>query len=132
MKLSIAKFLMLPLLVVGGLYTIRNFSGEVATLYTTDAEGKTYTTRLWVVDHGHEIWIRSLDPTSPWLDRLVRQPDVQLRRGESLADYRATPFANRRTRINALMAEQYGWAEWLLSRFEDREQAVPVFLDPLG
>jgi hypothetical protein len=132
MKLSTAKFLMLPLLVLGALYAIRNFSGEVATLYTNDDEGKTYTTRIWVVDHGHEVWIRSQDPTSPWLDRLIRQPDVQLQRGESIADYRATPHTERRTRVNALMAEHYGWAEWLLSRFEDREQAVPVYLDPLG
>jgi hypothetical protein len=131
MTISTAKFLMIPLLVLGALYGIRNFSGEVVTLYTTDADGKTYTTRLWVVDLGHEIWIRSVDPTSPWLDRLIQQPDVQLRRGESLADYRATPLTDRRTRVNALMAEDYGWAEWLLSRFEDREQAVPVYLDPL-
>ena len=132
MNLTTAKFLMIPILIVGALYAIRNFTGEVATLYTTDGEGKTYTTRIWVVDHGHQIWVRSLDPTSPWLDRLIRQPDVQLRRGESIADYRATPLANRRTRINALMAEHYGWAEWILSRIEDRDDAVPVYLDPLG
>jgi len=132
MTISTAKFLMLPLLVLGALYGIRNFSGEVATLYTTDPEGQTHTTRVWVVDHGHELWIRSLDPTSPWLDNLIRQPDVQLRRGESITDYRATPHTERRTRVNALMAEHYGWAEWLLSRFEDRDQAVPVYLDPVG
>ena len=123
---------MIPVLIVGALYGIRNFTGEVATLYTTDGEGKTYTSRIWVVDHGHQVWVRSLDPTSPWLDRLINQPDVQLRRGESIVDYHATPFANRRTKINSLMAERYGWVEWFLSKIEDRDEAVPVYLDPLG
>jgi len=132
MNVSTAKFLMLPLLVVGALFGIRNYSGEVAVLYTTDADGKTYTTRIWVVDHGHELWIRSLDPTSPWLDRLIQRPDVQLRRGGTLADYRATPHTERRARVNDLMAERYSWAEWILSRFEDRDHVVPVYLDPLG
>jgi hypothetical protein len=132
MNLTTAKFLMIPVLIVGALFGIRNFAGEVATLYTNDTEGQTHSTRIWVVDHGHETWIRSLDPMSSWLDHLINQPDVQLRRGGLIADYRATPLANRRTRVNALMAEQYGWAEWIFSRIEDRDEAVPVFLDPLG
>jgi hypothetical protein len=132
MNLTTAKFLMIPLLIAVALYGIRNFTGEVATLYTTDGEGKSYTTRIWVIDHGHEVWVRSLDPTSPWLDRVINQPEVQLRRGDSITNYRATPLANRRTRINALMAEHYGWAEWVLSRIDDRDDSIPVYLDPLG
>ena len=132
MNLSTLKLLMIPLLIVGGMYAIRNFTGEVATLYTIDSVGQSHTTRIWVVDHGHETWIRSLDPTSPWLDRIINQPDVQLRRGRSIADFRATPYSDRRTRVNALMAERYGWAEWFLSKIEGRDAAVPVYLDPLG
>jgi hypothetical protein len=132
MNQSTAKLLMIPLLVVGGLHMIRNFTGEVATLYTTDGAGKTHTARIWVIDHGHEIWVRSLDPTSEWLDRLVEHPEVQLRRASGLAAYHATPNNNRRARINALMAERYGWAEWILSRVEDRDKVVPVNLEPLG
>ena len=132
MNQTTAKFLMIPVLIAGALFGIRNFTGEVAVLYTNDGEGKGHTTRIWVVDHGHETWIRSLDPTSPWLDNLINQPDVQLRRGETVVDYRATPLNNRRSRVNALMAERYGWAEWVLSRIEDRDEAVPVFLDPMS
>jgi hypothetical protein len=131
MDLSIAKFLMIPVLVVGALFGLRNFSGEVATLYTTDGDGQAHTTRVWVVEHGHELWIRSLDPTSPWLDRLIKHPEVELRRGKTIADYRATPHTERRARVNDLMAQRYHWAEWILSRFEDRDEVVPVYLDPL-
>jgi hypothetical protein len=132
MNQTTAKLLMIPILIAGALYGIRNFTGEVVTLYTTDGEGKIYTSRVWVVDHGHQTWIRSLDPTSPWLDRLINQPEVQLRRGELIAEYRATPFANRRTKINALMVDRYGWVDWFLSKIEDRDDAVPVYLDPFG
>jgi hypothetical protein len=132
MNLTTAKFLMIPVLILGALYGIRNYTGEVATLYTTDGEGKTHTTSIWVIDHSHEIWIRSVDPTSPWLDRLISHPEVKLQRSGSLAAYRATPYAHRRERINALMAEHYGWAEWFLSKIEDRDEVIPVYLDPLG
>jgi len=131
MNQTTAKLLMIPVLIAGALFGIRNFTGEVAVLYTNDGEGQGHTTRIWVVDHGHETWIRSLDPMSSWLDNLITNPEVQLRRGDSIADYQATPLTNRRTRINALMAERYGWAEWVLSRMEDREVSVPIFLDPL-
>jgi hypothetical protein len=132
MNQATAKLLMIPLLAVVALYGIRNFTGEVATLYTTDGVGKTHTTSIWVIDHGHETWIRSLDPTSPWLDRLISDPEVRLQRGDALIAYHATPLTQRRARINALMAERYGWAEWILAKVEGRDEAVPVYLDPLG
>jgi len=132
MSLTTVKILMLPLLVMGALYGIRNYTGEVVTLYTTDAVGKTHTTSVWVIDHGHELWIRALDPTSPWLDNLINHPEVKLQRAGALATYHATPSTDRRARVNALMAERYGWAEWFLSKIEGRDDAVPVFLEPLG
>ncbi len=132
MSLTTVKILMIPLLIMGALYGILNYTGEVVTLYTTDGVGKTHTTSLWVIEHGHEIWVRSLDPTSPWLDRLISDPEVRLQRGDARTAYRATPFSHRRGRINALMAERYGWAEWILSRIEDRDDVVPVYLEPLG
>ncbi len=132
MNQTAAKLLMIPLLIAGALYGIRNYTGEVVTLYTTDGVGKTHTTSLWVIEHGHELWIRSLDPTSPWLDRLISEPEVQLERADALTAYHATPFSQRRARINALMAERYGWVDWFLSKIEDRDEAVPVYLEPLG
>jgi hypothetical protein len=132
MRQIMVSIIVLPLLVGVALYGARNYAGEVATLYTTDAGDRTFTTQVWVVEHGHELWIRSLRPTNPWLDRVINQPDVQLERHHAVKTYRATPLAHRRSRINALMAEQYGWAEWLLAKFEDRDEAVPVYLDPFG
>ena len=75
----------------------RTFGGEVATPYTTDNSGKTHRTRLWVVGDGTNVWIRSTAPTSPWLDRLINHPKVELRRGDVLTSYKATPATHRRT-----------------------------------
>jgi hypothetical protein len=132
MRQIIMFIVVLPILVWVGLYGVRNYVGEVATLYTTDGGDRAFKTQLWVVEHNHKLWIRSLHPTSPWLDRVVQQPQVQLERGGAVQSYRATPLAHRRPQINALMAERYGWAEWLLAKFEDRDYAVPIFLDPFG
>ena len=132
MRQAIVFIILLPILFAVGMSGVRNYVGEVATLYTTDAGGRTFTTKLWVVDQNHKIWVRSLRPESPWLDRVVRQPKVQLERGGAIKNYRATPLAHRREPINALMAERYGCADWLLARFENRDDAVPVYLDPFG
>ena len=132
MRHIIVILIVVPMLFWLSLYGVRNYTGEVATLYTTDGGERTFTTQLWIVENGHKLWIRSLQPTSPWLDRVVRQPKLQIERGGALNSYRATPLAHRRTRINALMAERYGWAEWFLSKIEGRDGAVPVYLDPFG
>jgi hypothetical protein len=118
------------LLVAAVLFSARNYAGEVATLYTTDHYGRSFKTQLWVLDDRHELWIRAVNPTSPWLDRLIQHPEIQLDRGGSLNTYRATPLAHRRARINALIADRYGWAEWILTQFEDRDFATPILLDP--
>ena len=132
MRQTIVFMIVLPILVWVGLYGVRNYVGEVATLYTTDGGERTFTTQLWVVEHRHKLWIRSLHPTSPWLDRIINNPDVELRRGKILKSYKATPLTHRRSRVNGYMAETYGWAEWLLAKVEDRTQSVPVYLDPFG
>ena len=78
------------------------------------------------------MWIRARNPTSPWLDRLIKHPSVELRRGEVMTTYKATPLMHRRERVNAFMAERYGWAEWVLTQVEDRSTAVPIYLDPFS
>ncbi len=132
MKNLITKAILLLLVAGAGFYATRNYGGEVAVLYTTDSYGHAYRTNVWVVGNESNLWIRATTPTSPWLDRIINNPDVELRRGKILKSYKATPSTNRRDRVNATMAETYGWAEWLLAKVEDRSEAVPVYLDPFG
>ena len=132
MRYFIRWAILLVLGAVVALHVTRNFGGEVATLYTTDDYGRTHRTKLWVIGDGSNVWVRATVPTSPWLDRIINNPEVELRRGKVLTSYKATPATHRRTRVNAQMAESYGWAEWLLAQVEDRSTAVPVYLDPFG
>ena len=132
MKILIQRAVIVLVLAAAGLYAIRNHGGEVAILYTTDSFGHVYRTSLWVVGDDSNLWIRAATPASPWLDRIVNNPEVELRRGTIMTRYKATPSTQRRARVNATMAETYGWAEWLLAQVEDRSEAVPVYLDPFG
>jgi hypothetical protein len=45
MNQSTAKLLLLPLIAWSALYSIRNYTGEVVTLYTFDSEGSSHATR---------------------------------------------------------------------------------------
>ncbi len=132
MKYLTTRLILLGLVAAVGLWAIRQYSGEVAVLYTTDDHGHVYRTDLWVIGQESNVWIRATGPSSPWLDRLINNPEVELRRGEELRTYKATPVTHRQSQVNAYMAETYGWAEWLLAQVEDRSEAVPVYLDPFG
>ena len=125
----IVLLLILPLAAGALLYTARNFGGEVATLHTHDKLGRSYRNRVWVAEVESVLWIRAVQPTSVWLDRLINEPVVALERGTERDDYEATPRPDHRSYVNRLMADRYTWAEWILSFAEDREAAVPVRLD---
>jgi hypothetical protein len=112
-------------------FAAENLGGEVAVLYTSDGT-RTFQSNVWLVEDGTDIWLRANQPTRAWLDRVINQPNVKLRRGEIMRDYTATPLSHRRSEINSHMVVNYGWAEWLLAFVEDRDQSVPVYLDPFG
>jgi hypothetical protein len=130
MRHIVTLMVALVLLAATSMFSARNYSGEVATLYTTDRDGRVFETQLWVLEDHHELWIRSNRATSQWLDRLIQNPEIQLSRDGVVKNYIATPLAHRRAHINALSVERYGWAEWILTNFENRDETVPVFLDP--
>lgn len=132
MRYLTVRVILILLVAVTGLYAARNYGGEVAVLYTTDTHGRSYRTNLWVIGQDSNVWIRATSASSLWLDRIINNPDVELRRGQILTSYKATPLTHRRSRVNANMAETYGWAEWLLAKVENRSEAVPVYLDPFG
>lgn len=105
-------------------------SGEVVVLETADAEGRSYETRLWIVEDAGQLWLRAGSPSSRWYVQLEASPDVKLTRGEETRDYRAVPVEAVRERINALMAEKYGTADRLIGIMADRGDSVPIRLDP--
>jgi len=104
---------------------------EVAVLRTYDAGGTPHDTKLWVVDDGGSAWVRVARPERRWLARLEAIPRVELTRHGVTRRYRATPVrdAATRARIDQLMAEKYGRADWWYGVVV-RSQPTPVRLDP--
>jgi hypothetical protein len=96
-------------------YVVLAESGEVVVLETRDASG-VHRTRLWVVADAGAAWLRTGDPTSPWLARLRANPEVAVTRKGERREYRAVVVddATTRERINALVLEKYGWRESVL------------------
>ena len=114
-------------------YVVLAESAEVVVLETRDAAGDTHETRLWVVDHEGAAWLRTGDPTSPWLGRLRANPEVAVTRAGERRAYRATPVEDpvTRERINALVLEKYGWRESALRAFGmGPDGTTPIRLEP--
>ncbi len=105
--------------------------GEVVTLSTDLENGMTEDTSLWVVDYRQRQWLRAGQASSGWLERLRAKPRVRMTREGSEKVYEAATEPRERDTINALMAEKYGWADWLISLSRDSSKVTPVRLDPV-
>jgi hypothetical protein len=107
-------------------------SDEVVVLVTRDATGESHETSLWVIENGGKLWLRSSSPTSAWLGRLRRSPDIELERAGQRRSYHAVPVETptARTLVNAKMAEKYGASETLVGLVSDGSRSVAIRLDP--
>lgn len=128
----ILKWVVLLMVAYGiGLVVASERGGEKVTLSTYLENGMTSDTTLWVVDYRQRQWVRAGRPSSGWLDRLRVQPRVMLERGGVEKAYDAVVVERERTMINHLMAEKYGWADWLIGLTRDPAGTTPVRLDPV-
>ena len=78
MRHLILVILLLPIFYGVGLFVASEYGGEVVELDTYDARGNRFTTPLWVVDLHGEPWLRAGDPESAWLQRMRRNPEVEV------------------------------------------------------
>jgi len=105
-------------------------SGEVLIIHTVDEVGVPRDTRVWVVDEVGHAWIRAGRPNAAWFKRLQAQPYTDMiRDGRNIA-ITAVPVPEARDRVNALMAEKYGWADKFIGFFFSRDKSTPIRLDP--
>jgi hypothetical protein len=111
--------------------SVASETGEVVVLHTLDAGGVDRTTRIWIVDHAGQQWLRSGSSESVWYRRLIAQPHVRIERAGKSADYVATPSPENRQTINDQMRAKYGWRDALISwMVGGRDGAVPIILNP--
>jgi hypothetical protein len=107
------------------------YGGEVVHLYTQDHEGAERETSLWIVEDDGRLYLRAGNPSSGWLARLREHPEVEMERAGRRQRYRAVIAEEQRARVSHLMAEKYGWADWLIGLTRDEGGSVPVRLEPL-
>ena len=107
---------------------IASETGEVVVLHTRDGAGEK-TTRLWVVEHDGDLWLRSGGGASGWYERVETHPRVGLERHGRRLECTAEPTPASGTIINSLMAEKYGWRDDLIGVLVGgRDAAIPVRL----
>ncbi|NWG45001.1 MAG: hypothetical protein HXY25_00440 [Alphaproteobacteria bacterium] len=112
-----------------GLQVLAAESGEVVVLGTSGPEGP-HETRLWIVDADGAQWLRAGHAGAGWAGHIAADPSVSVTRGGASASYTAVPVPEATPRINALMAEKYGWADAYIGFLYSRTEAVAIRLDP--
>ena len=106
---------------------------EVVELQTRNSQGKSVTTRLWIVDDEGFQYLRVGSGGSGWFDRLTNNQTFQLDRKGDTATYTAKLRPDKSTRINALMLEKYTWGDNLIAMMVgSRDGSIPVELHPLN
>lgn len=115
--------------VMGIVQMLASESGEVVVLTTIDESGTEQRTRLWIVDLDGTPYLRAGDARSQWYARLVSHPDIRLERDETTLAYHAVPAPQETPRINALMAEKYGWADRYVGAIFPRSGAMAIRLE---
>jgi len=113
-----------------GHWALIEIGREVVVLRTQDSDGGWLETRLWIVDEGRYAWLHGGD--SRWMHNLRERPVVEVERAGETHRYRAHPDPDVHARIDDLLREKYGVADWWV-RFvaPDSKAATPVRLEPL-
>lgn len=102
---------------------------EVVELFTVDADGEEVVTRLWIVDHGGRPYLRVGANGSWWYERLQDAPNVDVKRGDRRASYRAVPVPAKSDIVNRLMQEKYTWGDTFFATvFGSRDGSIPIEL----
>jgi F420H(2)-dependent quinone reductase len=111
---------------------IASESGEVVVVNTRDAAGSAKATRLWVVDHDGDTWLRAGSLEAGWYRRLTADPEITVQRGAASYVALARPTADATTTINRLMNDKYGWADDYIGMLFSRNKAIAIRLEPIA
>ena len=122
----------LPLVVMGGTW-LAGEQLEVVLLRTLDGEGHPHETKLWIVEHEGQPWVRAARPTLGWVQRIHANPRVELVRDGQTTPYTAVIVDNPEDKqaIDAAISAKYGWIDRWYEFLVRRHQTV-IRLDPDG
>src|SRR4051812_30789536 len=107
----------------------------VAVIATTDANGSLRRTRVWYAEDDGALWIEAATALRPFYVDLARDPsvDVEVRSSPFDAHPRhirgraaLVPEPGGHTRIRALLAARYGWADRWIALLQDTSASRAV------
>ena len=102
---------------------------EVVQLHTLDDTGETFTTRLWIIDHGGYQYLRVGADGSGWFSRVQSNKLVKVTRGETTKTYTTQPRPDKSQVINELMQKKYTWGDSFIAMLlGGREGSIPIEL----
>lgn len=121
--------LLVVLLAVGA--TVWIGGGEVVKLRTTDPDGLTFDTELWIVEYQGRLYVRGA-PHRAWIERLRKHPQVELVGAGRTGVYEAHPVEDPAITagVNRAMEEKYGMADRIAEELFDRKTPIAIQLDP--
>jgi hypothetical protein len=104
--------------------------GEVVVVTTRDSNGAPVETRLWVVEHEGQRWIRSGGgEVAGWYQLMLANPEVEMQRGDTRYFHLAVPVPEKKQIVNDLMNAKYGWADDYIGLMFGRDDAIAIRLD---
>ena len=96
----IAGWLALGLLALAAATYVAGEQTEVVVLRTVDAQGEAFETKMWVVDHDGEVFVRVANPRRHWYQRLLANPRAELVRDGQSTRVAAEPSEDPETLAN--------------------------------
>lgn len=120
---------LLVAIVVGAMALASETGGEVVIISTTDDRGVPFETSLWIVEYRGSQYLRAGDEESAWVQRLKKNPTIQMQRRGEIATYLARPDPANTENISALVAEDYGWADTLIGVMRDPSKSLAIRLE---
>ncbi|MFN3235622.1 MAG: hypothetical protein ACE37D_01045 [Pseudomonadales bacterium] len=124
--------LLLVVLVLASLQQLAAERVEVVEVHAADETGEMVTTRLWIVDHEGDMYLRVGADGSGWYTRLQANPSFTMTRGDETKAYRAVSKPAMSDVINDLMQAKYTWGDSFIGALVgSREGSIPILLEPL-
>lgn len=126
----ILGLVLLVAIVVGAMALAGEMGGEVVIISSTDERGVPFETSLWIVEYRGSPYLRAGDRESAWVQRLKKNPTIQMERRGETATYLARPDPVNTERISAIVAQEYGWADRLIGVMRDSSKSLAIRLEP--
>jgi hypothetical protein len=107
-------------------------AGSTAVLRSFDDAGQPHQTVLALLDDGTSLWVESGHWFRGWYRRVLRNPDVELIRGDQTGRYRAVPLDTPEAleHVTRLMGKGQGAGYWAARAMLLWAPIKPVRLDP--